>query len=253
MASKQRPTVVAQARGKRSRARAGGGQWDFIRSVLGALAVFLFIKIFLIEAYRIPSGSMIPTLLIGDFLFVNKLAFGPHVPFTDARLPGYTDPHRGQVVVYQSPDSTDGNPIVVKRIVGVAGDTLYMRHGLLYVNGLAQRQGYGALADPEQPEETDPGFAWQKRFVIRNSRFGPPPAEPSHDDWGPFVVPAQHLFSLGDNRYNSKDARYYGFVPRDNVRGTPLFVYYSYDAEHSSSPVPWITDIRWSRIGHVIR
>lgn len=236
-----------------TRARARRNDWELVRSVLSALAAFIVIKIFLLEAFRIPSESMVPTLLVGDFLFVNKLAFGPHIPFTRSRLPGYTDPKRGQVVVYQSPDSGDGNPIVVKRIVGVAGDTLYMRRGLLYVNGIAQRQGYGIPEDSDRPEEAGPEFEWQKRVALPSSRFGPPPASPSHDNWGPFVVPPRYLFSLGDNRYNSKDARYYGFVPRDNVRGTPLFVYFSYDGADSNSSVPWITDIRWARLGHLIR
>ncbi|OLD43685.1 MAG: signal peptidase I, partial [Gemmatimonadetes bacterium 13_1_40CM_2_60_3] len=85
------------------------------------------------------------------------------------------------------------------------------------------------------------------------SRFGPAPAQPTHDNWGPLVVPPGKLFMMGDSRYNSKDSRYWGFVPRENVRGKPLFVYYSYNADDSDRPLPMLTDIRWSRIGHWIR
>jgi signal peptidase I len=246
--------VVAAARGKRTASRKPSRRlWENIKSLLGALAIFLVIRTFFVEAFRIPSGSMEPTLLVGDFLFVNKLVYGPRIPFTDFNLPGYTEPRRGEVVIYTSPDDRDGNPTVVKRIVGVAGDTLFMRDGLLYVNGSPQRQGYAAISEPEFLDESSPDFEWQKRVHLEHSRFAPAPDQPTHDNWGPFVVPPEHFFTLGDSRYNSKDARYYGFVPRENVRGRPLFIYYSYDAVHSDSPIPWITDIRWRRIGHRIQ
>jgi signal peptidase I len=130
-----------------------------------------------------------------------------------------------------------------------------MRNALLYVNGIAQRQGFGAstTADPAMENEVNPLFDWQKKVGLKSSRFGPAPAQPSHDNWGPFVVPPHRLFMMGDSRYNSKDSRYWGFVPRENVRGKPLFVYYSYNADDSDRPVPMITDIRWSRIGHWIK
>jgi signal peptidase I len=89
--------------------------------------------------------------------------------------------------------------------------------------------------------------------MLAGSRFGEPASIITLDDWGPLVVPAGHLFMLGDNRYDSKDGRYWGFVPRANVRGRPVFVYYSYHADDSDRPLPFITDIRWSRIGDIIR
>ena len=102
-ATKESPTnVVAAARGKGGVSR-GKALWEGFKSLAGAVAIFLFIRTFFIEAYRIPSGSMIPTLLVGDWLFVNKLRFGPHVPFTSMSLPGYADPKRGDVVVFESP------------------------------------------------------------------------------------------------------------------------------------------------------
>ena len=239
--------VVAAARGKGGR-KPSPLRWESIRSILGAVAIFLFIRTFLVEAFRIPSGSMEPTLLIGDFLFVNKAVYGPHIPFTSINLPGYDEPKRGSIAIYKSPDDRDGNPIVVKRLVGVPGDTLYMRNGLLYANGMAQRQGYGAVVDPQAGSEASPDFDWQKRVALKQSRFGPAPAQPTHDNWGPLVVPPAHFFSLGDNRYNSKDARYYGFVPRENIRGRPMFIYMSVDYENIFD---W--RMRWDRIGQAIR
>jgi signal peptidase I len=234
-------SVVAAARGGGARAPM---RWDWVKSLLGAVIIFLVIRTFLVEAYHIPSGSMEPTLLVGDFLFVNKAIYGAHVPLTDYNLPAFSDPKRGSIAVYRSPDASDGHPTVVKRLVGIPGDTLYMRDGLLYVNGIAQRRGYGAL-EPAQPDFPSPEFDWQKRVALAHSRFGPAPAQPTRDDWGPFVVPPRHYFSLGDNRDNSKDARFYGFVPRENLRGKPLFIYLSVDFDD------W--RLRWNRIGMLVK
>jgi len=236
--------------------------WENFKSIVGALAIFLVLRAFLVEAYRIPSGSMIPTLLVGDWLFVNKAIYGAHVPFSRASLPAYREPKRGDVVVFVSPyqgdeaaQGRDPTPTLVKRLVGTPGDTLYMRNALLYVNGIAQRQGFGATtaADPGMANEVNPLFDWQKKVGLKSSRFGAAPAQPTHDNWGPVVIPPQRLFMMGDSRYNSKDSRYWGFVPRENVRGKPLFVYYSYNADDSDRPLPMLTDIRWSRIGHWIK
>jgi len=236
--------------------------WENFKSIVGALAIFLVLRAFLVEAYRIPSGSMIPTLLVGDWLFVNKAICGAHVPFSRASLPAYREPRRGDVVVFVSPFQADEDslghdptPTLVKRLVGTPGDTLYMRNAILYVNGIAQRQGFGVAptTNPELANSVDPLFSWQKKVGLKASRFGPAPAQPTHDNWGPFVVPPNRLFMMGDSRYNSKDSRYWGFVPRENVRGKPLFVYYSYNADDSDRPLPMLTDIRWSRIGHWIR
>ena len=120
----------------------------------------------------------------------------------------------------------------MKRLVGMPGDTLYMRAGMLFVNGVAQRQGYGAQSRPgpntSQPDETHPLFEWQHAIELKQSRFGAAPAQPTHDNWGPLVDPVAQLLHDGRRRYDSKDSRYWGVVPRENIRGRPIFVYYSY-------------------------
>jgi signal peptidase I len=250
--------VVSQARGKKkTRTSQGGAVWENVKSLVGAILIYLVIKTFLFEAFRIPSGSMIPTLLVGDWLFVNKAVYGASVPFTQVHLPAFSDPKRGDVVVFTSPPQSDQpedpTPTLVKRLVGMPGDTLYMRSGMLYVNGVAQRLGYGAASRPgpatSQPDETHPLFAWQHSIELKQSRFGGAPAVPTHDSWGPLVIPARSYFMMGDARYDSKDSRYWGVVPRDNIRGRPSFVYYSYRADDSDRPLPFLTDIRWGRIG----
>lgn len=253
-----------KAKGSVAAARKGNGggidrkrAWETFKSLAGTVAIFLLLRTFLIEAYRIPSGSMIPSMLIGDWLFVNKLRYGPHVPFTDTNLPGYAEPQRGEIVVFVSPlqvdQPEDPTPILVKRLIGMPGDTIHSRDGVVHINGVPQRQGYAASLPGAPPDETHPLFDWQKRVQLKASRFGAAPAQPTLDDWGPLVVPEAHYWMMGDNRYNSKDSRYWSFVPRKNVRGRPLFVYYSWNADDSDRPLPFISDIRWSRIGHVIR
>ncbi|MEO8192588.1 MAG: signal peptidase I [Gemmatimonadales bacterium] len=230
--------------------------WENFKALLSALLFFIFLRTFIIEAYRIPSGSMIPTLLVGDWLFVNKLVYGPHIPFTNTSLPGYKNPQRGDVVVFKSPTQSDQpwdpNPTLVKRLVGMPGDTLFMRKGVLYVNGAVSQQNFPASSADQVFDSVDPLFEWQKRAGLSSSRFGPAPAQPTHDNWGPIVVPPRHYFMMGDSRYNSKDSRYWSFVPRENIRGKPMFVYYAYNADDSDKPLPFITDIRWGRIGHWI-
>jgi signal peptidase I len=263
--------VVADARrGKKKKAAASGSfmrsLWENIKSLAGALLIYLVINTFLIAAYRIPSGSMIPTLLVGDWLFVNKAVYGPHIPFTNSHLPSFSEPSRYDVVVFVSPyqadeaqRGSDPTPTLVKRLVGMPGDTLYMRAGVLYVNGIAQRQGYGSASQPNsgtsQPGDYDTLFDWQHRIELKQSRFGAAPAQPQHDNWGPLLIPSGHYFMMGDNRYESKDSRYWGVVPRENVRGRPSFVYYSYKGGpgESDRPLPFITDIRWGRIGTRIK
>ena len=254
---------VAAARSGKGGASSGGMSahklWEGFKSIAATIAIFLILRTFLVEAYRIPSGSMIPAMLIGDWLFVNKLRYGPHVPFTNYNLPGYADPQRGEIVVFVSPPQIDQpedpTPTLVKRLVGMPGDTIYMRDAVLYVDGIAQRLGYTSAEQATgDGTEMSPLFDWQHGFAVAGSRFGEPPKQPTHDNWGPLVIPSERYFMMGDNRYGSKDGRYWGLVPRKNMRGRPMFVYYSYvTAAESDRPISFITDIRWGRLGHWIK
>ncbi len=233
-----------------------------ILGVLPIIAIFLTARVALAEAYRIPTGSMEPTLQVGDMLFVNKLRFGPHIPFTGVSLPGYATPRREDVVVFVSPPQhpairitpDDVTPMLVKRIVGIAGDTLLMRRGELMVNGdvLPARNTEFTLP-VSSADRREPLFAWQHAVEVKGTRFGPPVTNPSLHDWGPLVIPSGMFFMMGDNRDNSVDSRYYGLVPRANLRGTPTFVYYSYDRESGLDYFRALTEIRWRRLGTWIR
>ena len=257
---------VAQHRAERRVTPAKVGLVTRIRAtILGILpivAIFLTARVALAEAYRIPSGSMEPTLLVGDRLFVNKLRYGPHIPFTDISLPGYATPRREDVAVFVSPPQdpairispSDVTPMLVKRIVGVGGDTILMRHGELSVNGIVMPTRNTQFILPDTVAgRPEPLFAWQHAIEVHGTRFGPPVVEPTVHDWGPLVVPVDMYFMMGDNRDNSVDSRYYGVVPRANLRGTPTFVYYSYDPESGLDYFRAITAIRWRRIGTWIR
>ena len=251
-------SVVAGTK-ETSGATAGQGKWlEWLKSVAVTLAMVLLIKQFLVEAYRIPSASMVPSLLVGDWLFVNKLVYGPVVPLLNAHLPGYAEPKRNDIVVFVSPNQIDqpedSTPTLVKRLVGTPGDTLFMRKGLLFVNGVPRPQGDGTQPPygGSDPSEANPLFEWQKRVALAKSRFGPAPATPTHDDWGPLLIPPGYFMFLGDNRYFSKDSRYWGLVPRANLRGRPIFVYYSYDQD-AEVFFPYLSAIRWGRLGHRIK
>src|SRR4051812_19916179 len=227
MAKTATPAKKSSPKNVVAQARAGGGKsksstpfgtwlWENFKSLAGAVLIYLVVKTLLIEAFRIPSGSMIPTLLIGDWLFVNKLVYGPTVPFTNKHLPGYSDPKRNDVVVFVSPyqadeerDGRDPTPTLVKRLIGAPGDTLYMRDGKLYRNGIAQPQGFPATVNYKGDGTiTSDLITWQHRIELKNTRFGSAPAQATLDNWGPLLIPADHYFMMGDNRYCSKDSRF---------------------------------------------
>jgi len=253
---KSQGTVAAVRQGKTGGKRRAT-LWENVKGIGGAVLLFLFLRTFLIEAYRIPSPSMVPALLVGDWLFVNKLVYGPHIPFTNINLPGYSEPKRYDIAVFVSPNQVDQpedpTPTLVKRVVGLPGDTLHMRGARLFVNGEEQKQGYGDQSPPGDPNEISMLFDWQRQYALASSRFGAAPQQPTHDNWGPLVISQAYYFMMGDNRYQSKDSRYWGIVPRANFRGRPMFVYYSWNQDDSDRPLPFITDIRWGRIFHRIR
>jgi signal peptidase I len=219
--------------------------WEWIKSLAIALVIWFVLRTLLIEAFRIPSSSMERTLLVGDFLFVNKALYGAELPLIHTRLPAIRAPRLGDIVVFDS--RTEAGVNVVKRLMGVPGDTLQMKNAVLWRNGVAQREPYvehvDSLTDTSAPEMRD----WQVNFLLPGVNRAT--YHPTRDNWGPLVVPPGQYFVMGDNRDNSYDSRYWGFVPRNVIRGRPLFVYYSFDNE-SWRALPFITAIRWSRIGY---
>ena len=224
------------------------GRWflEWIKSIAVALVVWQVLRIFLVEAFRIPSGSMQNTLLVGDFLFVNKFLYGAEVPFIGKHLPAVREPVRGDIIVF---DSVEEDLKVVKRLVGIPGDTLQMRDGVLFRNSERVSEPYAVNSDPDRSE--DPLMRARMRDWQVRHYAGAVPADyvPDLHDWGPVIVPAESLFVMGDNRDGSYDGRYWGFLPRANVRGRPLLVYFSYDAESWES-FPFLTEVRWKRLFH---
>lgn len=186
------------------------------------------------------------TLLVGDFLLVNKAVYGAQLPLTKKHLPAFKSPQRGDVVVFIPPHEPDKN--YVKRLIGVAGDTLEMRNKQLLRNGQSQNEPYVQHTDPSN-DVYAPSMYWQCEY--RPARLKDADCRPTRDNWGPVVVPAGYFMMLGDNRDDSEDSRYWGFVDRNAVKGKPLFIYYSFDSS-TLKPFPWITEIRWKRIGHTI-
>ncbi|MEP6472658.1 MAG: signal peptidase I [Gemmatimonadota bacterium] len=218
---------------------------EWLKSIGVAVVIWFLVRTFLVEAFRIPSGSMENTLLVGDFLFVNKAVYGAEVPLIGKTLPAFREPKRGDVLVFDSVEEPGLK--VVKRLIGVTGDTLAMKAGQLYRNGQAIDEPWAVHAEPEKSE--DPVYRSKMRQWQTAHLVGRDPAtyQPDLHDWGPIVVPRDSLFMMGDNRDNSYDGRYWGFLPRVNVRGTPLLIYYSYDAT-SWRPLSALSAIRWNRI-----
>lgn len=259
---RRRASALARANGRH------GGKltflWEWFRSVTLALGLFFVVRAFFVEAFKIPTGSMEGTLLVGDFLLVNKLVYGAEVPFTKLKLPAIRTPHRGDIIVFQWP--VDRTKNFVKRIVGMPGDTLEMRNGGLIRNRRPQRENYALHTSPGS-DVSDSEFNWQLAYLlgadrpVRDTPRSPmsvatlearPGYHPSRNNWGPLVVPQGNYFVLGDNRDNSLDSRYWGFVADSLVRGQPLVVYYSYNPDGGVT-LDWITRVRWKRFGELIQ
>jgi len=232
-----------------NRRRTGGtlaflGHWAKI--VVISLALFIVRRAVCVEAFKIASGSMEHTLFEGDFLLINKLVYGAGIPGVGRKLPALHAPRDGDVIVFTYP--VDPRLNYVKRIVGTPGDTLAMREGQLVRNGRPVEENY-IQRTPGEPDQSDDDFRWQKAYLVGNASVED--YRPSRNNWGPLVVPAHDYFVLGDNRDNSSDSRYWGFVADSLVRGQPLVVYYSY-APDTGDKLDWLTRLRWKRFGELI-
>ncbi|MDQ6610939.1 MAG: signal peptidase I [Gemmatimonadota bacterium] len=227
--------------------------WEWAKVFPAAVLLFFFMRTVVVETYKIPSSSMEHTLMVGDFLIVNKMVYGAEIPFSNRHLPAVRSPKRGDVIVFEWPADPSKN--FVKRLVGLPGDTVSMHAGNFVLNGVTQQERYVSHTQPGTDPTYD-DFRWQRTHVVNASAAGVAPDvtndyRPSRDNWGPLLVPRNSFFVLGDNRDNSDDSRFWGFVPDTLLLGTPLVVYYSY-APDSSVAAPWITRIRWSRLGGTV-
>ena len=211
-----------------------------------AFVIWVVLRSYLIEAFRIPSASMENTLLVGDFLFVNKVAFGGEleIPLTGIhflRLPGYATPRRDEVVVFRSVEDSTPNLNIVKRVIGAPGDTLQMVRDTVIRNGRRLDEPY-ALHTALTPAPVEEFQLRQIRARQLPYYIGADSAHyrPTTHDWGPIVVPPDHYFMMGDNRDESYDSRFWGFLPRPHIRGRPLFIYMSFAGDPFR--------IRWNRL-----
>lgn len=218
-----------------------------------AVLLFLVIRTFLIQAFTIPSGSMENTLRIGDYLMANNAIFGAYLPFTEIRVPPIREPEFGDVVVFRP---TYNDPIidVVKRVIGEPGDTIGMTDRVVYRNGAPLDEPYvEPNYQPDQPMQRYGADGYQWHFEALAPGVDPRTYAPTRDNWGPLVVPPGHFMLLGDNRDQSLDSRFMGFIPREVIRGKALFIYYSIDP-FVNRPFPrFLTAVRWDRIGDMIR
>jgi len=220
---------------------------EYLESIVVAVILALFIRTFAIQAFKIPTGSMKENLLIGDHLLVNKLVYSPSAGSLEDALLGKRKIERGHVVVFKFPEDPDRD--FIKRVIGLPGETVEIRNKKVYINGRPLDEPYVHFLDPPlHPDNPD--------FGLRTERL--------RDNWGPEVVPEGQLLVLGDNRDNSRDSRFWGFLPRDQVKGRALVVYWSYEATkeeyRQTGPLEWIKDTftafgrtRWNRFFHVIR
>lgn len=221
--------------------------WEWVKTLGLTIVLLVVIRTFLVQTFVITSGSMEDTLLVGDFLMVNRVALGTRIPFTQARTPGYSEPRRGDVLIFDP--AHEDRMKLVKRLVGMPGDTLEMRDKHLFVNGELQDEPYVKWLDPTGDDQ-HPWMLWQRDHLVAG--VDPDGYRPTRDDWGPIVVPEGHYFMLGDNRDFSLDSRYWGFIERWRLEGRAMFFYYSYDRD-SATPWAFFREARLDRIGRRIR
>ncbi len=223
---------------------------EYFESIVIAVILALFIRTFVVQAFKIPTGSMEENLLIGDHLLVNKFVFGPTANGLERALLPVKAIRRGDVIVFKYPEEPDRD--FIKRVVGLPGETLELREKKVYINGQPLNEPYVHFL---QPPSASPELAETTSFDVR-------------ERYGPVTVPAGQYFVMGDNRDNSQDSRYWGFLPRDYVKGKALVIYWSYRADRAdyeedgagaalrgmgSVFVHFFTRTRWDRMFHQIR
>jgi signal peptidase I len=193
---------------------------EYAEAIILAILIAFFIRTFAIQAFKIPSGSMKPTLLIGDHLLVNKFIYGIKIPYLRNTIIPIQDPKRGDVIVFIYPE--DRSKDFIKRVIGIAGDTIEIRNKKIFLNGLPYEDLYGVYVED---------------FIV-------PGTVNPRDNFGPVTVPKGKVFTMGDNRDQSYDSRFWGFVELKDVMGKALVIYWSWNKEESN--------VRWKRIGNLL-
>ena len=281
--TKKKTRAVKETSGQRAEAapvpvKPDETPFEAVASICSVLVVGLYILTFLAQNFVIPSGSMEKTLLVGDHLVVDRVTLAP--PTKWMPLVRYREPRSGDIVVFVKPVAepqldADGNPqyfFLVKRLIGVPGDHIHLRDGIVFINGVAQ--------PPPKEGADDPGSAIDQVYLDEFPSIPPAQApsgaategwdveEPNHVADGDLVVPPGMYFMMGDNRHNSLDSRYWGFVPRQNIVGRPLFNYWSFQSTEADYEqigmgprlarmahvvTHFFTETRWSRTLHLTR
>ena len=192
---------------------------EYAEAIITALLLALIIRAYIIQAFKIPSGSMIPSLLIGDHILVTKFIYGTKIPFSDKSILVFKQPGKGDIIVFKYPE--DPKKDFIKRVVAAGGDTLEERNKIIYVNG---------------KEVTEP-------YAYHGDSFVRPRGDP-RDNFGPLIVPENKVFVMGDNRDQSFDSRYWGFVDIKAIKGKALIIYWSWDPGNR---------LRFNRIGRLVK
>lgn len=201
---------------------------EYLEAILIAVILAVFIRTFVVQAFKIPSGSMLQTLLIGDHILVSKFIYGIKMPFTGKVLIPIKSPKRGDIVVFKFPN--DPKLDYIKRVVATAGDTVEIKDKKVFINGKVPEKRYGEFTDP---------------YIL-------PPSQGPRDNFGPITVPEGDIFVMGDNRDSSYDSRFWGFVDLHAVRGKAFIIYWSWDVKKPLLSWDRFSSVRWSRTGNIL-
>jgi signal peptidase I len=193
---------------------------EYIEAIIMAIMIALVVRTFIIQAYKIPSGSMKPTLLIGDHILVNKFIYGIKIPYFRKIIFSVTDPQRGDIIVFIYPN--DRSKDFIKRVIGLGGETVEIKNKKIFINGKEYSDLLGVYSD---------------RVIY-------PAAMQPRDNFGPVTVPVGSLFVMGDNRDESMDSRFWGFVDLKDVEGKAFIIYWSWNREDQN--------LRWKRLGNLL-
>jgi len=193
---------------------------DYVQPIIIALIAALIIRAYVIQAFKIPSGSMIPTLLIGDHILVNKFLYGTTIPFSDKRVLVFKKPEIGDIIVFKFPNNPKKD--FIKRVIATEGDKIESRGKIIYVNG-------DKISEP---------------YIQHTDNAVLPREIGSRDNFGPITIPENKFFVMGDNRDESHDSRFWGFVDVKDIKGKALIIYWSWDTDDR---------LRFNRIGNLIK